>query len=341
MLLAEDGQHVRDLVTRAERLDVTRANIAEQAVEHGQRPVEIEALDIQHPTLVGVHQHRDAHRLRALPYEDLGEEIVALFHQQIERLGTRTGPDQKRIDVGLVDSIREHFDVQIGINLRHLSRSDEDLRQAQRRDGSAQSVHVGQRETVEVGEPERTRDTFLRHGHRAGLAHRQADDADALACEHGLLVGRDLVVIASTAELEEFLLREQMHESTRPRVEHPCPVFVDRATSKMVTRHRGQLSGTRLGGRRANRHELQELHVQRVMNRREASAVDQRRYDLAIGSAIEVEQPRAPFAHFRSTRSVRAQLGSQLLARHGHDRILSGDTLRGAARPPVRAACST
>nr|WP_276602898.1 hypothetical protein [Nannocystis pusilla] len=227
--LADDLEHVGDLLLRGEVGDPLGLDVADEAVEDRPRRLEVEALDVDERAVAGLHQHRDLVQPRGEPQLELDVDAVALVDQHVEPAAAQ----EERGEVVVVDADRVEHDLEEGVDLGDVAGGDQDLGDAEVVDGAADPVEVGQVEAVEVGQADLADAALERHRRRHRLTDRQADHADSLLGQAGLLFGRQLVLVAVGPQLDELGLVEQVHQTRGPRVVDPHAVLVRRRLAEV------------------------------------------------------------------------------------------------------------
>ncbi|MFT3774545.1 MAG: hypothetical protein QM820_55010 [Minicystis sp.] len=354
-ILPQDPQHVRHLVARRQALDVARLDAAQEAVEDRAIGLQIEALDIHHPALVGVHPDGDAVGPGALADVELDEEVVALLDQEIELAPA----EEEDIDVLLVEALGEDGDVEVGIDLEHLPRGDGHLGDTDGGHRGAQTIHVRERQRVVIGEAEGAAHALLAEGQRRRLPDREAHDAQRFRGQDGLLLGRDLVLIAGVAELAIFGLGEDVHQAARPGVMDPGAVFEEGDAGEVLGHQLLEIGGRELLRGAAGGDQLLELEGDGVVGHRDAPALDQGGEGAAILLArddVQLGPPRrrragvlqqvedlalqghlAAFAPGASVQPAPRQTPTARYPRHPERRKPDG-ARRDAERRPLRRA---
>ena len=125
-------QDVGDLLSGRQPAQLIRVHLPEQPVQHRPVRLEVEAFDVDHAAVAGLHQHGDPQRPRPFPYRDLGEQVVALLDEQVQLAPVA----EEGVEVALVQAVAEELDVDVGIRLRHRTGGDDGL-------GDPEVVHAG------------------------------------------------------------------------------------------------------------------------------------------------------------------------------------------------------
>jgi hypothetical protein len=210
----EEAQDVRHLVGGRQAGQLARADVAEEAVEERALGLEVEALDVEQPTVTRLHQHRHPGPAGRLPHQELEVERVALLHHDVE-------PVEEGVDVACVEPRVEGLDVHVGVQLGDAPAEDRGLVQPQVEDRRRDPVEVGQLQVVEVGEAQLGADALEGEDVGDAVADAEPHHPDLLAAEAVLLGRGDLVAVAVEAQGPERAGAEEAHEGPSPRVVDP------------------------------------------------------------------------------------------------------------------------
>ncbi len=181
--------------------------------------LEIEAFDVEHAPVAGLHDHRDPTGACRLTEPDLHRQVVALLDQQIE-------PVEEVAEVVLVDPPAFDRHSEKWVELRDRSGSDDRLLESEVQHRRAHPVEVGQLDSVEVRQPKLSSDAFLRQRQRRRAPDREPRDAYLQGSKLRLLGAGDLVIVATRSQLVEVVGGEQVDPGVSPRIMHPHSVGV-------------------------------------------------------------------------------------------------------------------
>src|SRR4051812_17212033 len=136
-------------------------------MEHRTVRLKIEALYIQEPSIACLHDHRDSELSTALADGDLEVEVVTFLHQEIELVTLK----QKGIDIFLSDPFGEPLDLQVGVDLIHLTDCQYALVEAEVRNPASHPVKFGEDKMIVVGPPKRPANPFQCECNRSHIPH--------------------------------------------------------------------------------------------------------------------------------------------------------------------------
>ena len=246
-------------------------------MQPGQQPVEdralrlqIEALDIEHPAVAGLHQHGYPPFPGRLAHQELHIERVALLYHQVQ-------PVEEAVQVLRRDALGDRHHPQVRVDLADPARRHHRLVHAQVEHAAGDAVEVGHLDVVEVGQPELSRQAL--HGQDVGdrVAGAQADHADPQGPLARLLGPGDLVAVAVEPQRPERPRSQQPHHGPAPGVVDPALGFV--------------LQGGRRGRNEAG--QLCALLLQTV-DHLERGVLPQDPEHLALVPGSHIEHQRAP-----------------------------------------------
>ncbi len=187
----------------------------QEPVEDGSLRLEVEALDVEHPAVAGLHQHRYPTLPGRLADQELHVERVALLDHQVQ-------PVEEGAQVLGGDALGDRHHPQVGVDLADPAGRHDRLVHPQVEDAARDAVEVGQLDVVEVGQPELAGQAL--HGQDVGdaVAGAQPDHPDPQGALAGLLGPGDLVAVAVEPQRPERTRSEEAHHGTPPGVVDPA-----------------------------------------------------------------------------------------------------------------------
>jgi hypothetical protein len=135
-------------------LQTRRVYLADPAMKNGSLRIQIETFHVQHTSIGGLHQHRDACFLCVLAETHLHREVVTFFDEQIQPRR------EELLQIIRADAVQEDLNIEVRVNLEHGSRSQDGLAYSDLQYASAQPVQVGQVQAIEVGDTKRASDAL-------------------------------------------------------------------------------------------------------------------------------------------------------------------------------------
>jgi hypothetical protein len=184
-------------------------------VEDGPLRFEVEALDVEHPAVAGLHQHRYPPSPGRLAHQELHVERVALLYHQVQ-------PVEEALQILGRNALGDRHHPQVRVDLADPARCHHRLVHPQVENAARDPVEVGQLDVVEVGQPEFSGQAF--HGQDVGdrMACAQADHADAQGALARLFGPGELVAVPVEPQRPERPRSEQAHHGPAPGVVDPA-----------------------------------------------------------------------------------------------------------------------
>lgn len=181
------------------------------------RPIrfEIESLDIEQTSVVGLHQHRNAVAPRRLARGELHVEGIA-------HLDHHRQAGQKFVYRGLVDARRKDLDRQVWIEFGDPAPGDHALVEPDVEQTTGNAIQIRQFDGVEVGDPQQSTGALQRDDVGDLVPRALSDDADRLPAKLSLLDDRHLVPVTVLPNRAKRGSADDGDQRGPPRVVHPA-----------------------------------------------------------------------------------------------------------------------